>query len=71
MAVYEFACADCGEEFTVELAMSERTGAKIVCPQCAGNRVQQVYRAVQISTGKTPCGQESKPGCCCDCCCGH
>ncbi len=69
MAKYEFNCTDCGADFALELAMSERADAKITCPACGGTHADQVYRAVHINTRKASCDHGASGGCVCGGCC--
>ncbi len=67
MPNYEFSCADCGAEFSLEMPLCERANAEIRCPACGGARTEQVYRAVHINTRKAGC--DSAGGCGCGGCC--
>lgn len=68
MPDYEFRCAGCGADFHVEMPMSERAGARPVCPACGGADVEQVYRSVHINTRKASCGHDGACACGEHCC---
>jgi putative FmdB family regulatory protein len=54
MAVYEFACATCGERFEIQRPMSEHDLLKEqapACPKCGKNDTRQL---VSVFSCKTP-----------------
>ena len=53
MAMYEFECTKCGEEFTVKQTFAEHDqNKKPKCPQCGSVKVQQLIASVHVQTGK-------------------
>jgi putative FmdB family regulatory protein len=42
MPAYDYACKDCGKEFTVVLSLKElEAGPKIKCPHCQSAKVEK------------------------------
>ena len=56
MAVYEFACAKCGERFEVQLPMSEHDRMKERAPTCPKCESTDTHQLVSVFSCKTPSG---------------
>lgn len=52
MPTYEYRCADCSHGFTVVLSISEHDKAKLQCPRCNSEHVQQAVSAVFVKTSR-------------------
>jgi putative FmdB family regulatory protein len=52
MVTYEYRCQECGKQFTQEEHISEHGSTPPRCPQCEGDKVQQVPSAIYVKTGK-------------------
>jgi len=52
MPTYEYLCQKCRKIFTVILSMREHEQAKVTCPQCRGNKVNQQYSTFYAKTSK-------------------
>jgi putative FmdB family regulatory protein len=52
MPVYEFACLDCGKEFTLVLSLHERELAHATCPQCQSKAVEQQPSTCEVVTSR-------------------
>ena len=53
MPQYEFQCAKCGKQFTIQESMREHEQHhKVKCPKCGKTRVQQRYGSVLVQTSK-------------------
>ena len=53
MPAYEYACRDCGKEFTVFLTVKEfETKPKITCPHCENDNVQRTITGFFTKTSK-------------------
>lgn len=51
MPAYEYACKDCGNEFTVFLSIKDyESRPKIACPRCQSDKVQ---KKIAVFTAKT------------------
>ena len=42
MAIYEYRCAACGHQFTRIESVSKHSSAKVACPKCRSQKVEQV-----------------------------
>ncbi|KJS81279.1 MAG: hypothetical protein JM58_17255 [Peptococcaceae bacterium BICA1-8] len=62
MAVYEFYCNNCREEFTVHCSMEERTNAS--CAKCGSQDLRRIFRPVGVKGGSKNHGSvpPRKPG---------
>lgn len=40
MPTYEFACTQCGKEFSLTLTIKEREASKPVCPACGSQALE-------------------------------
>jgi putative FmdB family regulatory protein len=56
MAVYEFECANCGERFEVQCAMSEHDRLKVQAPSCPKCGTTDTRQLVSVFSCKTPSG---------------
>ena len=52
MPVYEFACLDCGHEFTLALSVREYERKGIACPHCKSKSVERLVTACGVITSK-------------------
>ena len=52
MPYYVFLCQTCQKEFTTVLHISELATAKVKCPQCGGEHVEQQVAAFAAVTSK-------------------
>jgi putative FmdB family regulatory protein len=58
MAIYDYRCQDCGEEFTRAQPISERaaalegSGPPLRCPKCESERVENRVSAAYVHTSK-------------------
>lgn len=54
MPVYEYFCESCQKEFEKVLSFHEHDEAKVVCPNCATDKVHQVMtRFVAVTSKKS------------------
>lgn len=44
MPRYDFQCAECGEQFEVQCSWREKD--KVSCPNCASQKVEEIFRGV-------------------------
>lgn len=63
MPIYEYRCKLCDHVFEKAMSMKEKSGAKIVCPECSSEDIEQQLFGVNFSGKKTGDGKSS--GCCC------
>lgn len=52
MAHYEYRCQACAEEFTRTEHIDEHASAHPTCPGCGSDKVQQLFRSVNVQTSK-------------------
>ena len=52
MPVYEFACLDCGREFTLTLSVQEYERKGFACPHCKSKAVERLMTACGVITSK-------------------
>ncbi len=53
MPAYEYACKDCGKEFTVFLTLKEFEGRPTIkCPHCESDHVEKKISGFFAKTGK-------------------
>ena len=52
MPLYEFACLDCGKEFSAVLSLKEHDRKPPACPKCKGTRVEQLVTSCGVITSK-------------------
>jgi putative FmdB family regulatory protein len=52
MAIYEYRCRGCGEEFTHRQNIADRGESRPSCPRCGGPDVQQLFRSVNVQTSR-------------------
>jgi putative FmdB family regulatory protein len=53
MPEYEFQCAKCGKQFTVEESIKEHGQAHTIkCPKCSSTKVDQRFSSVLVQTSK-------------------
>jgi putative FmdB family regulatory protein len=53
MPEYEFQCAKCGKQFTVEESITEHEQHhKVKCPQCGSTKVERRFSPVFVKTSK-------------------
>ena len=52
MPVYEFECKKCSQIFEVVMTMAEAVIAKVICPICTGEDVQQQFSPFAAVTAK-------------------
>jgi putative FmdB family regulatory protein len=52
MPFYEFACLDCGREFSVVLSVKEHERKTITCPGCKSKLVEQLVTTCEVITAK-------------------
>ena len=56
MATFEYQCKNCGQEFTLELSISEHERMEkrreIRCPKCNSNHVKHLMQSVFVTTSK-------------------
>jgi putative FmdB family regulatory protein len=53
MPEYEFQCAKCGKEFTVDESMKEHDRPHhLKCPKCGSTKVDQRFASVFVKTSK-------------------
>ncbi len=53
MPAYEYACRDCGKDFTVFLSLKEyEAGQKIKCPHCDSDHVERKISGFFAKTGR-------------------
>ena len=61
MPTYEYNCQMCGHGFEKEMPVEEKKSAKVVCPMCGSDDVQQIFFGVN-TTGKQ--NTKTSGGCC-------
>lgn len=53
MPAYEYACKDCGKDFTVYLSIREfEAHPKITCPHCRSDKAERKYTGFFAKTSK-------------------
>jgi putative FmdB family regulatory protein len=52
MSQYVFHCADCNQEFTQTLHISEAEKGGVTCPHCGSKNVNQLVTAFSAVTSK-------------------
>lgn len=52
MPVYDYRCSKCKKEFSVTLSIKEHDTAKIKCPECKNEKVEQLFRSFFAKTSK-------------------
>ena len=53
MPEYEFQCAKCGKQFTVEESMQQHEQHRAVkCPKCGSTKVEPRFSSVFVKTSK-------------------
>lgn len=52
MPFYEFACLDCGKEFSAVLSLREHDRKAAACPRCKSKRVEQLVTTCEVITAK-------------------
>lgn len=52
MPVYEFACLDCGREFTLVLSIHDYERRGFVCPHCKSKAVERLATTCGVITSK-------------------
>ena len=52
MPVYEFACLDCGREFTLVLSIKEYERKGFACPHCKSKAVEQLATTCEVITSR-------------------
>lgn len=52
MPLYEFACLDCGKEFTVVLSVREHDRKTVTCPHCKSKLVEQLVTTCEVVTAR-------------------
>ncbi len=67
MPFYDLRCTKCKEEFNIMAKMSERENKTILCPKCASNELEAVFKSVNIvqSRKDADCPNIHKCGGCC------
>ncbi|HEX9758293.1 MAG TPA: zinc ribbon domain-containing protein [Nitrospiria bacterium] len=50
MPVYDYHCLECGDVFTVTLALSEKEQKGVRCPACQSNRAKQLIAPFSVKT---------------------
>ncbi len=48
MPFYDLKCSKCGNEFNIMAKMSERENNQINCPHCGNNKLETVFKSVNI-----------------------
>ena len=57
MPFYDLHCAACGGDFNIRASVADKTEKKIVCPECGANRLETIFKPVNIlvkSGGEAP-----------------
>jgi putative FmdB family regulatory protein len=52
MPVYEYACLECGKEFTLLLSVVDRDRKAVRCPDCKSDRIEQLVTTCEVVTGR-------------------
>jgi putative FmdB family regulatory protein len=53
MPVYDYACLECGKEFTIVLSLREHDEKRVVaCPECKSHRVESLVSTCEVITSK-------------------
>jgi len=53
MPAYEYACKDCGKDFTVFLSLQElESGPRLRCPHCQSDHVERRFGTFYAKTAK-------------------
>lgn len=52
MPVYEYACLDCGKEFTLTVSLHEHETMHATCPHCHSRSVEQLPAACEVVTSR-------------------
>ncbi|MFZ5753055.1 MAG: FmdB family zinc ribbon protein [Bacillota bacterium] len=59
MAVYDFFCKACQEQFSVSCSISERKNVK--CPKCGTGEVQRIYKPLGVMNSNSQAGSSPLP----------
>jgi putative FmdB family regulatory protein len=52
MPMYEFACLDCGREFTLILSLREYERKDVSCPQCKSKSIERLVTTCEVITSR-------------------
>lgn len=52
MPNYEYKCVKCDKTFFVVMGVKEHDSAKVTCPDCRGNQVEQLISTFYSKTSK-------------------
>lgn len=52
MPIYEYACRQCGKNFSVTMSISAHDTKKVRCPKCQGAKVIRHYSVFFAQTAK-------------------
>jgi putative FmdB family regulatory protein len=50
MPIYEYACIQCGEQFTRSLSLKEFEAGQVTCPKCNSREVKQQMSFANLKT---------------------
>ncbi|MBZ4653232.1 MAG: Zinc ribbon domain [Peptococcaceae bacterium] len=59
MAVYDFFCKACQEQFRVSCSINERKNVK--CPKCGTNEIQRIYKPLGVMNSNSGIGSSPLP----------
>ncbi len=71
MPFYDLKCPKCGNEFNIMAKMSERENNLINCPQCGSNKLETIFKSVNIIQSRKSEGAECPSRHVCGGCCNH
>jgi putative FmdB family regulatory protein len=52
MAIYEYQCRSCGEEFSRRELIGQHASSHPTCPKCGSDKVEQQMRSINVVTSK-------------------
>lgn len=71
MPFYDLKCPECGNEFNIMAKMSERESNLINCPQCGNNRLETVFKNINVIRSRKESAAECPHRHVCGGNCGH
>lgn len=52
MPIYEFACLDCGKDFSLTLTLREYEHVHAVCPHCKSTVIERLVTSCEVVTAR-------------------
>ncbi len=52
MPIYDFACLECGKEFSLVLTLKQHEQKDVACPHCKSKQVERLVTTCEVITSK-------------------